>query len=104
NDGNGRRRRRRRNRRDVIRAFTIVLALASAAFAGASLTQVATIDLSGVEGRLDHFAADPDGHHVFVAALGNNSLEIIHTTSNKHLTSIPGLKKPTGIAVIAKHK
>jgi hypothetical protein len=36
-----------------------------------------TIPLPGVEGRIDHFAADPSGQRLFVCALGNNSLEVI---------------------------
>ncbi len=37
------------------------------------LTQ--TIPLSGVKGRLDHFAVDVQGRRLFVAALGNDTLE-----------------------------
>ena len=36
-----------------------------------------TIQLPGVEGRIDHFASDPSGQRLFVCALGNNSLEVI---------------------------
>jgi hypothetical protein len=37
-----------------------------------------TISLPGVKGLFDHFAIDASGRRLFVAALGNNSLEIQH--------------------------
>jgi hypothetical protein len=36
-----------------------------------------TIPMPGVEGRIDHLSSDVKGQRVFVAALGNNSLEVI---------------------------
>ena len=36
-----------------------------------------TISLPGVSGRFDHFAADTKSKRLFVAALGNNTLEVI---------------------------
>ena len=34
------------------------------------------IPLKSVQGRIDHMAVDTAGHRLFVAALGNNSVEI----------------------------
>ena len=41
------------------------------------------IMLQGVLKRIDHLAANPDGQQLFVAALGNNSLEVIDLKAGK---------------------
>ena len=63
------------------------------------LTQ--TIPLPGVTGRFDHFAIDVKRHRVFVAALGNNTLEVVDTAAGKYFKSIAGLHKPTGVLYLA---
>jgi DNA-binding beta-propeller fold protein YncE len=60
-----------------------------------------TIPLPGVQGRFDHFAIDAKGRRLFVAALGNNTLEIVDIAAGKHLKSITGLHKPTGVLYLA---
>jgi len=59
-----------------------------------------TIPMPGVEGRIDHLSADVKGQRVFVAALGNNSLEVIDIAQGKRTKSIPGLKEPQGIVYL----
>jgi len=49
----------------------------------AHLRLVQTIPMPGVEGRIDHLSADVKGQRVFVAALGNNSLEVIDIAQKK---------------------
>jgi DNA-binding beta-propeller fold protein YncE len=56
-----------------------------------------TIPLPGVEGRIDHFAADPSGQRLFVCALGNNSLEVIDLRNGERIHSITGLGTPQGV-------
>jgi DNA-binding beta-propeller fold protein YncE len=56
-----------------------------------------TIPLPGVEGRIDHFAADPSGQRLFVCALGNNSLEVIDLQKGERVHSITGLGAPQGV-------
>jgi hypothetical protein len=56
-----------------------------------------TVLLPGVRGRFDHFAIDTKGRRLFVAALGNNSLEVIDLAAGKRLQSVPGMSKPTGV-------
>ncbi|HEX3421487.1 MAG TPA: hypothetical protein VHT01_09665, partial [Candidatus Udaeobacter sp.] len=56
-----------------------------------------TIPLPGVEGRIDHFAADPSGQRLFVCALGNNSLEVIDLRKGERAHSIMGLGAPQGV-------
>src|SRR5215813_4307430 len=62
------------------------------------LTQ--TILMPGVEGRIDHLSADVKGQRIFVAALGNNSLEVIDMAQGKRVRSVPGLKEPQGVVYI----
>jgi hypothetical protein len=64
------------------------------------LKRVRTIPLPGVEGRFDHFAVDEKGARLFVAALGNNTVEIIDLKDGHRLQSISNMHKPTGIAYV----
>ena len=61
-----------------------------------------TIPLAGVKGRFDHFTADVEGKRLFVAALGNDTLEIIDAAAAKRLHTITDLHKPTGVAFLAE--
>ena len=61
-----------------------------------------TIPLRNVVGRIDHMAIDLKGQRLFVAALGNNSLEILDLQAGKHINRIRGLKEPQGIVYIPK--
>src|SRR5438105_4163571 len=81
----------------------VFLALAQTATAAESrLEPCGTVPLPGVEGRFDHFAVDAKGQRLFVAALGNNSLEIVGLRESRRLQSISGLKKPTGVAYLPR--
>jgi DNA-binding beta-propeller fold protein YncE len=62
---------------------------------------VATILLPKVSGRIDHLAFDGTRQRLFVAALGNNTLEVIDTAKGVHQRSVPGFHEPQGLAVIA---
>ncbi len=73
---------------------------AGAAPAG-TLKLIQTISLPGVTGRFDHFAVDAKGHRLFVAALGNNTLEVLNVEAGQRLKSIGGLHKPTGVLYLA---
>jgi DNA-binding beta-propeller fold protein YncE len=63
------------------------------------LKPVATIPLPDVEGRIDHLAFDAQHQRLFVAALGNDTVEVIDAASNTHVKSLPGFHEPQGIAV-----
>lgn len=67
----------------------------------AALKLRSAIPLPGVKGRFDHFAIDAKGHRLFVAALGNSTLEVIDTAEGKRLKTISGLHKPTGVLYLA---
>jgi DNA-binding beta-propeller fold protein YncE len=64
------------------------------------LTLVRTIALPGVDGRFDHFAIDNAGQRVFVAALGNGSVEVLDLKQGQHSRSLPGFREPQGIAFL----
>src|SRR5512140_2787669 len=61
------------------------------------LHQEAKIPLTGVSGRIDHLAYDTAGHRLFVAALGNNSVEVVDMNTRRRLHSIRGLREPQGV-------
>jgi YVTN family beta-propeller protein len=65
---------------------------------------VGRIELPGVEGRFDHFAYDPASGRLFVAALGNNSVEVIDTRASKRVTSVRGVDEPQGLAFVAPRR
>ena len=60
-------------------------------------------DLSGVEGRMDHMAVDLEGRRLFVAALGNNTVEVIDLAAGKRAYSISGLPRTTGDRIHPEH-
>jgi YVTN family beta-propeller protein len=64
------------------------------------MTEVQAVALPGVERRIDHFAVDPAGNRLFVAALGNGTLEVLDIAGGKRITSIPDLKEPQGVAYL----
>src|SRR5437868_13853493 len=64
------------------------------------LELVATIVMPGVNGRIDHFAVDLKGHRLFVAALGNDTVEVLDIDANRHAKSLPGFREPQGLAYL----
>ena len=72
--------------------------LAVAQAAPGSLRLEREIPLTGVEGRIDHLAADVAGQRVFVAALGNGSVEVVDLAQGMRTGQIKGLKEPQGVA------
>lgn len=83
-----------------------VLAIACAALAsrvviaGEPLRQREIIPLGNVVGRIDHLAADPNGRRLFVAALGNNTVEVIDLVAGRVIKSVGGFHEPQGVAFI----
>src|SRR3954454_15612382 len=64
------------------------------------LSDVQVIALPGVERRIDHLAVDPAGKRLFVAALGNGTLEVLDVAAGKRIATIRGLKEPQGVAYL----
>jgi DNA-binding beta-propeller fold protein YncE len=65
------------------------------------LKQIAIVALPNVAGRIDHLAFDGERQRLFVAALGNDTVEVVDAARNAHLKSLPGFHEPQGIAIAA---
>ncbi len=78
------------------------LAARAQAEESAPLRLVQTIPLTNVEGRIDHMAIDLKGQRLFVAALGNNTVEVLDLRAGNRIRSITGLHEPQGIGFIAE--
>jgi len=63
--------------------FAFLLALNAGAQTALQLTK--TIPLPGISGRIDHLAADTQGHRLFMAALGNDTVEVMDVENAKKL-------------------
>jgi DNA-binding beta-propeller fold protein YncE len=61
------------------------------------------IAMPGVKGRIDHIDVNVKGQIAYVAALGNNSLEVVNLKQGIVIYSIKGLSEPQGVAYIGKH-
>jgi hypothetical protein len=68
------------------------------------LTLQQTISLPDVKGRIDHIDINIKYQIAYIAALGNNTLEIVDLKSGKVTDSIKGLDEPQGVAYISKHQ
>jgi DNA-binding beta-propeller fold protein YncE len=64
------------------------------------LKLIQTIAIPDVKGRIDHFAVDLKSERLFVAALGNNTVEIVDMHSGKCIQTIVGLHEPQGIMFV----
>ena len=59
-----------------------------------TLQLISSISLSGVNGRIDHMAFDNKRQFIYVAAPGNNTVEVVDLKSKKVIHSIKGLHEP----------
>lgn len=90
------------NRRSVIGCVLTgwIGSYAVIALAAEPLQLVATTPMPRVEGRIDHLAVDVANQRLFVAALGNNTLEVIDTAAHKIIRNVTGLHEPQGVAFL----
>ncbi len=58
---------------------------------------IQTIPLNGIEGRIDHMSMDVAGQRLFVAALGNNTVEVVDLKQGKVVRSLKGFSEPQGV-------
>jgi len=61
---------------------------------------VQTIALPNVEGRIDHMEVDVRGQRLFIAALGNNTVEVLDLRGGKRIRTITGLHEPQAISFV----
>jgi len=85
-----------------MRLFIILAALAGLSWAQSvqPLRLEKTIELSDVQGRIDHMSIDVQGDRLFVSALGNNTLEIIDLKVGRRAKTIGQLKEPQGVLYV----
>ncbi len=98
--------------RSVVSAEIAALLLAAAALVisgeptpmaeqSAPLRLIATLPMPGVQGRIDHLALDSTTGRLFVAALGNDTVEVLHLTKTVGPRSIDKLGEPQGVLFLA---
>jgi len=83
-------------------ALTVIASLSASASAQehAPLRLLQTIPMPNVKGRIDHMDVDVKNKRLFVAGLENGSVEVVDLQAGNWLKSIPGFKKPQGIAYV----
>jgi len=87
-----------------MRVLIIICAFAATAWAQSAqpLRLEKTIELPDVQGRIDHLSIDTQGERLFVAALGNNTLEVIDLKAGKLVKTIGQLQEPQGVLYVAE--
>jgi sugar lactone lactonase YvrE len=83
---------------DIIFLLALLSAVSASGEEGGPLRREKEIPLSGVEGRIDHFSIDEGGQRLFIAALGNGSVEIVDIRKGERTAEIKGLKEPQGVS------
>jgi YVTN family beta-propeller protein len=85
-----------------MRLFIILFLFAASAWGQASppLRLEKTIELTDVQGRIDHMSVDVKAGRLFVSALGNNTVEVIDTKAGKRIKTIGGLQEPQGVLYV----
>jgi hypothetical protein len=83
----------------VLTIFACMNAIrAPAAEPAAPLVLERTIALKSVTGRIDHLAVDLGRKRLFVAELGDDTVDVIDLTAGTMIHRIEGLKEPQGVA------
>jgi DNA-binding beta-propeller fold protein YncE len=62
-----------------------------------ALSLTTHIPLPNVKGRIDHASVDLKGQRLFVAAVANNTLEVIDLKSSQRAQTITDLEEPQGV-------
>lgn len=62
------------------------------------------ISLPNVKGRIDHLDINLKSQIVYIAALGNNTLQVVDLKNGKVVHSITGLDEPQGVCYIPQHQ
>ncbi len=65
-----------------------------------SLKLIVSISLPGVSGRIDHLSFNSKHQLIFVAALGNNTIEVVDLKNKKVVHTIKDLHEPQGVVFI----
>ena len=81
-------------------ASILFLSPARAAEPVLPLVLESTIPLPNVSGRIDHMAIDLGRKRLFVAEVGNNTLDVIDLATQKPVHRIAGLDEPQGVVYL----
>jgi outer membrane protein assembly factor BamB len=84
----------------IVAAMLITASQAANSQSPAPLELVQTIRLADVRGGIDHLAVDPAKARLFVAALGNDSVEVVDLRAGTRVARITGLREPQGIGYV----
>jgi DNA-binding beta-propeller fold protein YncE len=63
---------------------------------------IGRVPLQGVKGRIDHLEVDLKNERLFVAALGNDTLEVIDLKTKRRVKSLRGFGEPQGVQYVPK--
>jgi DNA-binding beta-propeller fold protein YncE len=83
--------------RSTLAVVAIAGAIAASGGAEEPLTLLRAIPMPQVQGRIDHLTMDAAAQRLFVAALGNDTVEVLDTRAGAVLRSIGGFHEPQGI-------
>src|SRR5258705_3100552 len=79
---------------------SLVFGNAQVSGADPRLRLVQSLTLEGVTGRIDQLTIDVKGERLFIAALGNDTVEIIDLRDGKRVQTLRGVHKPAGVLYI----
>jgi len=89
----------------MLRSLSAVLILTTGGMAvlpaAEPLTFLRALELPDVKGRIDHLAVDLSTGRLFVAALGNDTVEVLDGRAGTWLRRVSGFHEPQGIALAA---
>jgi len=87
-----------------VKSFLFCLLLyPTLATAQGTLPQLAAdIAMPGLKGRIDHFGVDAKRHRLYVAALGNDTVEVLDLGAGKRARSLDGFGEPQGIVHVSE--
>ncbi len=87
----------------VLFVLALIAALVESAgplAAAPAFTLEKTIPLPGVSGRIDHMDFDAGSSRLFVACLGDSSVQVVSVISGTITGKISGLSEPQGVALV----
>jgi DNA-binding beta-propeller fold protein YncE len=84
----------------IFLAGVLLFALPQSSWAAEPLVLDRTIALYDVSGRIDHMAIDLGRQRLFVAELGNGTLDVVDLVQGRAVRRIGGLKEPQGVAYV----
>src|SRR3989442_15997649 len=80
----------------IVLGLSVLFAMGQTRQAPQPLKLVQKIPLPAVKGRIDHISVDLQGRRLFLAALGNGTMEALDLAAAKPLHTITGFKNAQG--------